>query len=162
MISIPQDASCFTTKINFMQEALTLAHQAFKKGEVPIGAIVVFRDMIIGRGYNSPIQRCDPSAHAEMMALRHACFYMKNYRLPHCDLYVTVEPCMMCASAIVHSRIHRLYYGASSPKTGAAKSQIAFFSSSYLNHTVEIYEGLLAKESQALLQNFFRMKRHKQ
>ena len=122
----------------FMRVALELASQAVQAGEVPVGAVVVKDGEIIGRGSNAPISRHDPSAHAEMMALRDAAQRMGNYRLVDCELYVTLEPCLMCVGAMFHARISRVVYGASDPKTGAAGSVLNLFAETRLNHHAEV------------------------
>ena len=145
----------------FMQVALELAAQAAAADEVPVGAVVVRDGTIIGRGYNQPIAGADPTAHAEIMAMRAASQTLGNYRLTHCDLYVTLEPCVMCAGAIMHARIRRVIFGARDPKTGACGSAIDLFAQSHLNHHAVISGGLLAAESVALLQQFFLQRRSK-
>jgi len=148
--------------IALMREALRLAGQAAQCGEVPVGAVVVLDGEIIGRGYNAPISRHDPSAHAEMMALREAAQYLENYRLVGCELFVTLEPCLMCAGAIMHARIARLVYGASDPKTGACGSVVDAFAEHRLNHHTEVSGGVLAEECGAMLSDFFAMRRAQQ
>ena len=143
----------------FMREALALAQQAWQMGEVPVGAVVVHEGKIIGRGANAPISRHDPSAHAEMLALRDAAQYLSNYRLPEVSLYVTLEPCAMCAGAIMHARVSRLVFGASDPKTGAAGSVLNLFGEPRLNHHTEIQGGVLAAECGAMLSEFFAERR---
>ncbi len=143
----------------FMREALALAQQAWQMGEVPVGAVVVHEGKIIGRGANAPISRHDPSAHAEMLALRDAAQYLSNYRLPEVSLYVTLEPCAMCAGAIMHARVSRLVFGASDPKTGAAGSVLNLFGEPRLNHHTEIQGGVLAAECGAMLSAFFAERR---
>ncbi len=143
----------------FMQEALRLAAQAAAAGEVPVGAVVVHDGAIVGRGYNQPIAGNDPTAHAEVMAMRDAGRALGNYRLAECDLYVTLEPCVMCAGAIMHARIRRLIYGARDPKTGACGSAIDLFSQPHLNHHAEVGGGMMADEAVALLQDFFARRR---
>lgn len=145
----------------FMQEALKLAAQAAAKGEVPVGAVVVHDGTIVGRGYNQPIAGNDPTAHAEVMAMRDAGRALGNYRLADCDLYVTLEPCVMCSGAIMHARIRRVVYGARDPKTGACGSAIDLFAQTQLNHHAEISGGMLADEAVALLQDFFARRRGK-
>ena len=142
-----------------MVRALELARYAELQGEVPVGAVIVFNDDIIGEGWNHPITAHDATAHAEIMALRQACEKQKNYRLPGADIYVTLEPCVMCAGALVHARINRLFYATSEPKTGAAGSCVDVFSLPNLNHRVDCESGLLAKESSELLRDFFRARR---
>jgi tRNA(adenine34) deaminase len=143
----------------FMKQALKLADEAEQLGEVPVGAVVVRDKQIIGRGFNRPISSCDPTAHAEIVALREAARFLGNYRLVDCDLYVTIEPCAMCAGALVHSRIRKLYFGAREPKAGAVVSCLTFLESAHLNHRVEIEEGILSQECGAKVQQFFRNKR---
>lgn len=141
--------------IEFMQMALSLAAEAAAKGEVPVGAIVVKDGVIIGRGSNAPISQHDPSAHAEIQAMRAAAKTLGNYRLVDCTLYVTLEPCAMCAGAIQHARIARLVFGASDPKTGACGSVIDLMAEQKLNHHTEVSGGLLADECGAMLSRFF-------
>jgi tRNA(adenine34) deaminase len=143
----------------FMATALELAHQGGALGEVPVGAIVVYQDQIIGRGFNAPISRQDPSAHAEIQAMRDAAQRLGNYRLVDCDLYVTLEPCVMCAGAIMHARIERLFYGASDPKTGACGSIINLFQEKRLNHHTEVIGGILAEKCGSVLSDFFAERR---
>lgn len=143
----------------WMLEALKLADKAADMGEVPVGAIVVMGDEVVGRGWNQPITSCDPSAHAEIMALRDAASSLNNYRLPEASLYVTLEPCSMCAGAMVHARIKRLIYAATEPKAGAVESQAHFFSADYLNHYPELSSGVLAKEASEKLSSFFAARR---
>ena len=143
----------------FMRAALDLAAQAAAAGEVPVGAVVVKNGEIIGRGYNHPIAGHDPTAHAEIVALRDAAQHLGNYRLGGCDLYVSLEPCVMCAGAILHARIARLVYGAPDPKTGACGSVSNPFSERRLNHQTVVSGGLLQAESAAMLQQFFALRR---
>jgi tRNA(adenine34) deaminase len=143
----------------WMERALELAHHAEAQGEVPVGAVIVLDGEIIGEGWNQPISANDSTAHAEIMALRQACQTINNYRLPGADMYVTLEPCVMCAGALVHARLRRLYYATAEPKTGAAGSCVDVFSLPNLNHRVELEPGLLAEESSQLLRNFFRARR---
>jgi len=150
------------TDEDYMHLALELASQAQAAGEVPVGAVVVKDGEIIGRGYNAPISRNDPTAHAEMMALRDAAQNVGNYRLVSCELFVTLEPCLMCAGAIMHARIARLVYGASDPKTGACGSVVDAFAEPRLNHHTEVTVGLLADECGLMLSNFFAMRRAQQ
>ncbi|MBV1811273.1 tRNA adenosine(34) deaminase TadA [Pseudomonas viridiflava] len=143
----------------FMREALALAAQGALLGEVPVGAVVVQNSEIIGRGYNCPISGSDPSAHAEMVAIREAAKAVDNYRLPGSTLYVTLEPCSMCAGLIVHSRVARVVYGALEPKAGIVQSQGQFFSQGFLNHRVLYEGGVLGEECGVMLSEFFRMRR---
>lgn len=145
----------------FMQQALQLAEQAAEAGEVPVGAIVVKDGVVIGRGSNAPIGANDPTAHAEIMAMRDAAQHLGNYRLVDCTLYVTLEPCAMCSGAIQHARIARLVFGASDPKTGACGSVINLMDEPKLNHHTEVTQGILAAECGALLSRFFAARRKK-
>ncbi|MBU3056945.1 tRNA adenosine(34) deaminase TadA [Pseudomonas indica] len=145
----------------FMREALELARQGVALGEVPVGAVLVLNGEIVGRGFNCPISRHDPSAHAEMVAIRAAAEALVNYRLPGSTLYVTLEPCSMCAGLIVHSRIQRVVYGATEPKAGVVVSRGQFFAQEFLNHRVLIEGGLLAEECGAVLSEFFKARRGK-
>lgn len=144
-----------------MREALALAAQGAALGEVPVGAVLVQDGQVIGRGYNCPISRHDPSAHAEMVAIREAALSLENYRLPGSTLYVTLEPCSMCAGLIVHSRIRRVVYGATEPKAGVVVSRGQFFAQEFLNHRVLVEGGVLAQECGATLSEFFRLRRQK-
>jgi len=146
----------------FMRVALELAKLAAEAGEVPVGAIVVKDGEIIGRGSNAPIANHDPSAHAEIIAMRDAASKLGNYRLVGCTLYVTLEPCAMCTGAIQHARIARLVYGASDPKTGACGSVIDLMKEPRLNHHAEARGGMLATECGAILSQFFASRRKKQ
>ncbi|MHB1676637.1 MAG: tRNA adenosine(34) deaminase TadA [Sulfuriferula sp.] len=143
----------------FMRQAMLLAYEASAAGEVPVGAVVVYEGKIIGRGANAPIARHDPTAHAEVLALRDAAQHLANYRLPEVSLYVTLEPCAMCAGAIMHARVGRLLFGASDLKTGAAGSVINLFEETRLNHHTQIHGGLLAEECGAILSTFFAVRR---
>jgi len=140
---------------HFMGLAMDLAREAGAAGEVPVGALIVLEEEVVGRGFNQPIGRHDPTAHAEIMALRDAATRLGNYRLPGCTLYVTLEPCAMCAGAIMHARIERLVFGASDPKTGAAGSVIDLFAESSLNHHTSVVGGVLAEQCGSLLSGFF-------
>ncbi len=142
-----------------MTEALRLAAGAAASGEVPVGAVVVRDGLIVARGFNRPITAIDPTAHAEIVALRQAASYIGNYRLTGCDLYVTVEPCAMCAGALVHARIRRLVFGAREPRAGAVVSTARVLELAGLNHRVEVVEGVLASAAQTLMQEFFRARR---
>jgi tRNA(adenine34) deaminase len=145
----------------FMREAISLARAAECLGEVPVGALVVRDGLIVGRGFNSPIGSSDPTAHAEIAALRDAARNLGNYRLPGCDLYVTLEPCAMCAGAITHSRIRRVIYGARDPKTGVHGSVVDLFGVERLNHHATVEGGVLAEECSTLLSAFFAGRRKK-
>jgi len=149
------------TDKNHMQIALELASQAAAAGEVPVGALVVKDGVIIGRGYNAPISLHDPSAHAEIQAMRDAAQILGNYRLVGCTLYVTLEPCAMCCGAIQHARIARLVYGASDPKTGACGGVINLMTELRLNHHTEVSGGVLAVECGTMLAQFFAGRRSK-
>ena len=142
-----------------MREALLLADAAQANGEVPVGAVVVSAGSIIGRGWNRPVSNHDPSAHAEIVALRDAATRTGNYRLVGCELYVTLEPCVMCAGAIMHARIAQLVFGASDPKTGACGSVIDLFAVAKLNHHTKVVGGVLAPECGAVLSSFFARRR---
>ena len=143
----------------FMREALTLAEQAGREGEVPVGAVVVIDGKIAGRGHNAPIGSRDPTAHAEIRALRDAAGRIGNYRLPGATLYVTLEPCAMCAGAIMHARIGRVVYGAADPKTGACGSVVDLFAERRLNHHASVTGGVAATEAGRLLSGFFARRR---
>jgi tRNA(adenine34) deaminase len=145
--------------IDFMRSALELAGQAQEAGEVPVGAVVVKDGTIIGRGYNRPISAADPTAHAEVMALRDAARHLGNYRLSDCTLYVTLEPCVMCVGAIFHARITRLVYGATDPKTGACGSVIDLPAEIRLNHHMQVTGSVLAEEGGSRLRQFFAERR---
>ena len=146
----------------FMREAISLAHAAECLGEVPVGAVVVFNGEIVGRGFNSPIGESDPTAHAEIAALRDAGRNLGNYRLPGCELFVTLEPCAMCAGAILHARIARVIYGARDPKTGVHGSVVDLFGVERLNHHTSVSGGVLADECSGVLSAFFAERRRKQ
>lgn len=145
--------------IQFMQAAYQQALLAWNEGEVPVGAVVVKDGVIIASGYNRPIGRHDPTAHAEIMALRAAAELIGNYRLPGCELYVTLEPCMMCAGAMMHARLARVIYAASDPKTGVAGSLLNVFENGQLNHHTQVTGGVLAGECSSLLRDFFAHRR---
>ncbi|QMU62723.1 MAG: tRNA adenosine(34) deaminase TadA [Gammaproteobacteria bacterium] len=142
-----------------MHEALSLAEHAMSQQEVPVGAVVVLEDKIIGKGWNQSIASNDPSAHAEIMALRDAAKTIENYRLVKTTLYVTLEPCLMCVGAILHARVKRLVFGAYDPKTGAAGTVFDVLSDARHNHSVEVQGGVLEKKSAEMLQQFFRQRR---
>ena len=147
---------------DFMREALLLAAQAAARGEVPVGAVVVSNGVIVGRGFNCPITTSDPSAHAEIRALREAARALRNYRLAGCTLYVTLEPCTMCAGAIMHARVARVVYGTSDSKTGACGSIVDLFAERRLNHHAEVTRGVLAEECGDMLSAFFAARRTRQ
>lgn len=143
----------------FMGEALALAAQGAALGEVPVGAVVVVAGEIVGRGFNCPITGSDPSAHAEMVAIRAAAQAAGNYRLPGSTLYVTLEPCSMCAGLIVHARIARVVFGTLEPKAGVAQSQGQFFTQGFLNHRTVVEGGVMAQECASMLREFFKARR---
>jgi tRNA(adenine34) deaminase len=143
----------------FMRRALDLARHAEQAGEVPVGALVVLNDEVIGEGWNQPIVSHDPTAHAEIVALRAAATRIKNYRLTDTTLYVTLEPCAMCAGAIVQARVARVVYGATDPKAGAAGSVFNLLESPSLNHRAQVMGGMLAEECGAMLRKFFEARR---
>jgi tRNA(adenine34) deaminase len=144
-----------------MHAALDLARQAATLDEVPVGAVLVLDGEIVGRGCNQPIRSADPTAHAEIMALRDAGRKLGNYRLPGSTLYVTLEPCVMCSGAIIHARVARVVFGARDPKTGAAGSVVDLFAEVRLNHHAQVEGGLLADECAALLSGFFAARRNR-
>jgi len=143
----------------FMRRALELARRAQEEGEVPVGAVVVLEEKILGEGWNRPIAASDPTAHAEIQAMRAASSARSNYRLTGATLYVTLEPCVMCVGAMFHARIGRVVFGASDPKTGAAGSIVDLFKNEKLNHQAQIHGGVLAGECGALLSRFFASRR---
>lgn len=147
---------------DYMREALQLAQQAAQAGEVPVGAVVVKDGVIVGRGGNAPISRHDPSAHAEMVALRDAAQHFGNYRLLGCELFVTLEPCVMCVGAMFHARIGRVVFGAHDYKTGAAGSVFNLFDETRLNHHARVHGGVLADECGKALSDFFAARRAQQ
>jgi len=144
-----------------MEEALREAQRAFALGEVPVGAVVVRAGQIVGRGWNCPISENDPTAHAEILALRNAGRTLGNYRLGDCELFVTIEPCAMCAGAITHARIKRLVYGADDPKAGAVRSAMQVLNHPQLNHRIEVTPGVLGARATEIVQAFFRDRRTK-
>lgn len=144
---------------DFMRMAMALAAEAASLGEVPVGALVVKDGVVIGKGRNAPISLSDPTAHAEIQAMRAAAQHLGNYRLVDCTLYVTLEPCAMCSGAIQHARVARLVYGASDPKTGCCGSVVNLMAEQKLNHHCEVSSGTLADECGALLSDFFRQRR---
>jgi tRNA(adenine34) deaminase len=143
----------------WMEEALRCARRALELGEVPVGAVVIFDAKIVGSGWNRNIAGSDPSAHAEILSLREAGARIGNHRLGECELFVTIEPCAMCAGALVHARIRRLVYGADDPKAGAVRSVLQVLNHPQLNHRIEIRSGVLAGRSAEILQEFFRNRR---
>ena len=143
----------------WMEEALRAAQRAQEAGEVPVGAVVVCEGRVIGRGWNRNLGDCDPTAHAEIVALREAAAAVGNHRLADCDLFATIEPCPMCAGALVHARIKRLVYGADDPKAGAVRSVMQVLNHPQLNHRVEVRSGVLAGRCAELLQRFFKNRR---
>lgn len=145
--------------IRWMQRALVLARQAASEQEVPVGAVIVRDGVVLGEGYNQPIVSCDPTSHAEIVALRQACSRERNYRIPGSTLYVTVEPCSMCAGAILHARIDRVVFGAAEPKAGAVISAQKFFDQPFVNYAVAYEGGCLAQECSELMSGFFEMRR---
>ena len=144
---------------DWMRHALTLANKAAELDEVPVGAVLVKDDQLLAEGWNQPISHNDPTAHAEIMAIRKASRIIENYRLPDSTLYVTIEPCSMCAGAIIHARISRVVFGAFEPRAGAAGSVINLLQNEQFNHQVEITSGLLAEECGQILKDFFAQKR---
>jgi tRNA(adenine34) deaminase len=143
----------------WMEEALRCAQRALEAGEVPVGAVVVCEGQIVGRGWNRNITASDPTAHAEVIALREAGAIVGNHRLEDCELFVTIEPCAMCAGALVHARVRRLVYGADDPKAGAVHSVVTIVNHPRLNHKIEVRGGVLAGRSAEVLQSFFRNRR---
>lgn len=143
----------------FMRDALALAERAMCLGEVPVGAVLTKNGEIIADGHNQPLGACDPTAHAELVALRKAGQLLNNYRLVDCELYVTIEPCVMCVGALLHARIKRLVFGAAEPRAGAVQSHLKLLEKSHFNHTIEWRGGVLAADCGALMQRFFREKR---
>jgi tRNA(adenine34) deaminase len=147
------------TDVQWMRYALNRARQAAERGEVPVGAVLVGDGDLIAEGFNEPIAASDPTAHAEIVALRRAAASMGNYRLTGTTLYVTIEPCLMCVGAMIHARIARLVYGATEPKAGAIESAVRALDHPSLNHRFEVVGGVLADESRALMQGFFQDRR---
>jgi tRNA(adenine34) deaminase len=147
------------TDNHFMIRALELAQQAADRGEVPVGAVVVRNGEIIGQGHNQPIASHDPTAHAEIMAMRDASKNLSNYRLTGCDIYVTIEPCTMCVGAMVHARIRQIFFGALEPRAGALTSQLQLMEDGRFNHSILWEGGILADQCASVLRDFFRQKR---
>ena len=145
--------------LEFMREALAEAHAARAAGEVPIGAVAVYEGQVIGRGQNRVLRDLEPTAHAEIVAMRAAAKALNNYRLTGCELYVTLEPCAMCAGAMIHARLARLVYGAKDPKAGAAGSVLEVLNHPRLNHRMEVTAGVMEEESAEMLREFFRQRR---
>lgn len=142
-----------------MKQALALAEQAAEKGEVPVGAVVVADGEVIGKGFNCPIGSSDPTAHAEIVALRDAAKNIENYRLAGCDLYVTIEPCTMCVGAMIHARINQVIFGAPEPRAGALTSQLALLDADHFNHAMKSTGGILEDQCRALMKDFFKQRR---
>lgn len=153
------DASITAQDERFMRLALDQAHNAWLAGEVPVGAVIMRGGQVIATGYNRPITTHDPTAHAEIVALRHAALLAENYRLPECELYVTLEPCAMCAMALLHARFKRVVFAASDPKTGVAGSVIDLFGNAQLNHHTQVLGGVLSEPASQLLKRFFAERR---
>ena len=146
--------------IKWMKEALKLAKQGAEREEVPVGAVLVYNQQIIGQGFNEPIGRCDATAHAEIVALREACTRLKNYRLPlKTTLYVTLEPCTMCVGAMIHARVDRLVYAANEPRAGMVGSQMNLAEQPFYNHHMQVDAGLCREHSSQMLKDFFRQRR---
>src|SRR5438445_11342516 len=154
--------AAFSEDVEFMRRALREAERAFAEGEVPVGAVVVREGRLISRAHNRPIHLNDPTAHAEILALRRAAKKLGNYRLTGCSLYVTIEPCAMCAGAIVHARLGRVVFGARDPKAGASGSALKVLNHPKLNHQVEIAQGILEDDCSSILREFFRHRRREQ
>ncbi len=144
-----------------MARALTVAERSREEGEVPVGAVVVKDDQLIAEGWNQPIDKHDATAHAEIVAIRAAGEALKNYRIPNTTLYVTLEPCTMCAGAIIHARVQRVVFGAPDPRTGTAGSAIDLFSQTYHNHRVDVVGGVMQDECGQILRDFFKQRREK-
>jgi tRNA(adenine34) deaminase len=146
---------------SWMREALSEARKAEAEGEVPVGAVLLLNERVIGRGYNSPIRMHDPTAHAEILALRQGAHNCANYRLPGSVLVVTIEPCIMCVGAMIHARVEEVIYGAADPKTGAIRSCFQLADTSQLNHSIRVISGVLEDECGSLLKSFFASRRQK-
>ncbi|MCI1006678.1 MULTISPECIES: tRNA adenosine(34) deaminase TadA [unclassified Herbaspirillum] len=157
--SSPLPAVITEADLRHMRAALDQANHAWALGEVPVGAVVVKDGVVIASGFNQPIGKHDPTAHAEIMALRRAAEKLGNYRLPGCELYVTLEPCVMCSGAMMHARLARVVYGAADPKTGACGSVVNLFEQEKLNHHTELLGGVMAEQCGQLLKEFFAMRR---
>jgi len=157
-IRLPSSAQSSSDEL-WMEEALRAAQRALEAGEVPVGAVVVYEGRIVGQGYNRNLVESDPTAHAEIVALREAAKTLGNYRLGDCELFATIEPCAMCAGAMIHARIRRLVYGADDPKAGAVRSVFQVINHPGANHQIEVRGGVLAGRSAEILQEFFRKRR---
>lgn len=155
----PVAAAAAPHELAFMRQALEQAQHAWDLGEVPVGAVVVKDGVVIARGYNQPIGKHDPTAHAEIVALRAAAAALGNYRLPGCELYVTLEPCVMCSGAMMHARLARVVFGAPDPKTGAGGSVVNLFEQGQLNHHTALSGGVLADDCGSMLKSFFAARR---
>lgn len=147
---------------HWMSRALELAKMAESRGEVPVGAVLVREESIVGEGFNQPISANDPTAHAEIVAIRHAAETLANYRLPGTTLYVTIEPCTMCVGALIHARVETLVFGAREPRAGSVVSQGKLLEANHYNHTVNVIEGVRSEQCGSLMQNFFRKQRGEQ
>ena len=145
--------------LTWMRRALSLAEKASEVGEVPVGAVIVRQGEMLGEGWNRPIGDCDPTAHAEIVAMREAATKLGNYRLTGSTLYVTIEPCTMCLGAMIHARVERLVFGATEPRAGAVQSQLQLLDQSHYNHRISWVGGVMAEESSQLLKEFFQKKR---
>lgn len=162
IVTPPLASSLFWTlqDVKWMNKALELAKQGAECGEVPVGALIVYDEVVIGQGFNQPISRHDATAHAEIIALREACLSLQNYRLPpNATLYVTLEPCTMCVGALIHARLSRLVYAASEPRAGMMGSQMDLSAAIFYNHNIQVHKGLYAAHSGQLLKTFFRQRR---
>ena len=151
--------SSISEEKRYMSRALQMAKRAFSEDEVPVGAVLVRHGEIIAEGYNQTIQKCDPTAHAELVAIRSGAHYCSNHRLIDCELYVTIEPCAMCVGAMLHARIKRVVFGADEPRAGALQSHLRLLDLSHFNHSIEWKGGMLERECGALIKQFFRARR---
>ena len=152
---LKQMDTTLSTDTLFMSRALELARRAAEHSEVPVGAVIVHQGNIVGEGYNQPISACDPTAHAEIVAMRHACATLKNYRLTGTSLYVTLEPCAMCLGAIMHARVEHVVFGADDPKTGVCGSSENLMDANCFNHKINLTSGVMENESRQLIKKFF-------